>query len=303
MTTPPDDQARRNQAVLEALSARQSLPAPETPWAGPAADAAGAGQSALQVPWANDPQTGERPGGLSLAVWVLIDAVLAFGLTIILTLAATLVYAATRGLGSQGEIEQLIKDPYFFFLSIFLQSAAFVAVVIVRIILLRKLPLSWLGVHGREFLSATGWGVLAGFAFLGVNLILGALFEVLGSVPDQAAQFPTEGANGFQLALLGIAIAVFAPLVEELFFRGYALRAFSQRLGPRWGLILSAALFAGPHLLGITTGFIGLLIPIFFGGLILGYVYQRTGNLWSAVVAHAINNSAAFIALLYAPQI
>ncbi|HEY1012381.1 MAG TPA: type II CAAX endopeptidase family protein [Herpetosiphonaceae bacterium] len=306
MTTSHDDnQARRNQAVLEALAARQNMPAPEQPWPGaPAGEAAGAAPAAgIQVPWSGDPQTGERPGGLSLAAWVLIDAALAFALTIVFTLVATVAYAVAQGLGSQAELVDLIKDPYFFFLSIFLQSVAFVLVVIVRIMLLRKLPLSWLGVHNREFIKSLGWGALAGFAFLGVNIVMGGIFEALGSIPDQAEQFPTKGANGFQLALLGIAIAVFAPLVEELFFRGYALRAFTQRLGPRWGLILSAALFAGPHVLGITTGFIGLLVPIFFGGLILGYVYQRTGSLWSAIVAHAINNGAAFLVMLIAPQV
>jgi len=197
-------------------------------------------------------------------------------------------------------LESLQNDPTFTLVAAPTLGLGFAAMAVLRIRLLRGLPWSWFGLHGRRLLPAIGWGALAGVAFLIVNASLSLLFQLAGSVPDQSEQIvgPFKTATPLQLALLGLFIVLIGPFLEEVFFRGYALRAFRQRLGPTWAIILSAALFAAPHAFGITTGYVGLLVPIFCGGVILAVVYQRTGNLWSAVVAHCMNNLVGFIGLL-----
>src|SRR6185436_13324108 len=42
--------------------------------------------------------------------------------------------------------------------------------------------------------------------------------------------------------------AVFAPLVEEIFFRGFLFQGFRARYGWITGMVLSAAIFAAAHL-------------------------------------------------------
>jgi membrane protease YdiL (CAAX protease family) len=255
-------------------------------------------------PVAGQPIEEGRPGW-PLAAWVLIDGALGLVLAVLLQFLALFVFIQIRGETIMGGLEALQNDPTFTLVAAPTLGLGFAALAALRIRLLRGLPWEWFGLHARRLLPAIGWGALAGVAFLIVNASLSLLFQLAGSIPDQSEQIvgPFRNATPVQLALLGVFIVLIGPFLEELFFRGYALRAFRQRLGPTWGVILSAALFAAPHAFGITTGFIGLLVPIFCGGVILALVYQRTGNLWSAVVAHCMNNLVGFIGLLVALQI
>ncbi len=86
-----------------------------------------------------------------------------------------------------------------------------------------------------------------------------------------------------------ITISVLLPaLLEELFFRGALLPALEG--GSFWSAMLISALsFALVH--GDLTNLIG---P-FACGLIYAYMTYITGSVWSAVLAHLINNSLTFV--------
>jgi membrane protease YdiL (CAAX protease family) len=307
VSTPQEEQARRNEAVLRAIGGPPPAAAPpEWPGQPPSLQPGELwippiGETALNATASVD----EGQGKTKLAVWVLPDAVFGMIFAVALQAIALFGFIAAKGLVGPEAILTLQDDPTFTLIAAPTLGIGFAAMAAVRIRLLRKLPWSWFGLHLRNIGPAIGWGTLAGFSFLAVNAAFGLLFDRLGSTPDQAEQIirPFKTASSLQLALLGLFIVVIGPFLEELFFRGYALRAIRQRLGPTWGIVLSAALFAAPHALSITTGFVGLLTPIFAGGLILGYVYQRTGNLWSSTIAHSINNLIGFLGLLAALSI
>ena len=57
-----------------------------------------------------------------------------------------------------------------------------------------------------------------------------------------------DKADGLGVVLLIVVVVVGAPVVEEIFFRGLALRAFEWRLGHRVGLVVSAIVFGLVHL-------------------------------------------------------
>ena len=92
------------------------------------------------------------------------------------------------------------------------------------------------------------------------------------------------------------ALLVFTHLVaiafpEEFFFRGYLQRT----LGGGWGAIVAASvLFAVAHLLVICvfTGgsACGQNALTFFPSLLMGYLYMRTGTIWSSVFFHFAAN-------------
>lgn len=98
------------------------------------------------------------------------------------------------------------------------------------------------------------------------------------------------GLNGFSLALGFLATVVAAPIAEEVFFRGFLLPAFAVQ----WGFVPAA--FASALLFGLTHVSLGLLAPAFVSGLILAWLYRRTGSLWNCILAHGIQNSLAFAA-------
>jgi|GEM_PF-627269 len=82
-------------------------------------------------------------------------------------------------------------------------------------------------------------------------------------------------------------VVIAAPLCEELFFRGFALPAFSRDLGLALAALFSAALFSAIHL--DRVGFIGLWEI----GLLLSVLRIWSGSIWPAILAHAVNNAIA----------
>ena len=75
-----------------------------------------------------------------------------------------------------------------------------------------------------------------------------------------------------------------APLAEEMFFRGLVQTALRHLLNRPWpAVILTAAFFALVHRWWTWP-------QIFFLGICLGYVYERSGNLWMSVAMHAAFN-------------
>lgn len=119
-----------------------------------------------------------------------------------------------------------------------------------------------------------------------------------------------------------IALAViFAPVFEELFFRGLLQTALgrlfswlgilSTALGStdaplptrvpapsstsRWlAIVVTAAAFAAIHMVP------AFFIPLFVLAVGLGYIYERTGNLWITITAHAMFNGAQILIYLTA---
>ena len=72
-----------------------------------------------------------------------------------------------------------------------------------------------------------------------------------------------------------------APIVEELFFRGFLLHRWARRWGTPTAVVASSALFAALH---------GEWIGHFLFGVVMAALYLRTRQLWMPIAAHAINN-------------
>lgn len=89
------------------------------------------------------------------------------------------------------------------------------------------------------------------------------------------------------------ALSVFTPLTEEIFFRGFVMAGLVSRLGVVGAAVGSALIFSVFHLHP------GVLLPIFFTGLLLAGLYYYTGSLWLPIIAHAVQNAIALTAILY----
>ena len=91
--------------------------------------------------------------------------------------------------------------------------------------------------------------------------------------------------NILELSLLVFTAVVLAPLWEELIFRGFFFGLFRSRWGTVPALVFSSAVFAAIHLN------LFALLPLFFVGLALGYIYYRTRSIYFAILFHALFNS------------
>ena len=97
-------------------------------------------------------------------------------------------------------------------------------------------------------------------------------------------------------AVNALAIAVFAPVVEESLCRGIGYSLF-QRWGDAYAIVVTAIAFALAH--GAVLDVPWVLVT----GLGLGYLRAKTGSLYPCIALHATVNAVAVLASALAGSI
>jgi membrane protease YdiL (CAAX protease family) len=204
------------------------------------------------------------------------------------------------GLGLLGLLLAMAVGLYVLALSRSLELDPGLIVSLAELVLLA--PVWWLTVRKYR----VGWGSLGlcGFRWqmlgLGCGLMaLSAAFNLVYSLflgllglqvqPDLIPLF-AELSSPWLLLVGG---AIVAPVVEEIFFRGFVFAGLRGRYGWRWAALISSALFALIH--AVPTA----ILPIFILGYVFAYLYQRSGSIWPAILMHAATNSLALGAAYY----
>ena len=92
------------------------------------------------------------------------------------------------------------------------------------------------------------------------------------------------------LPVLVVALLVAAPVVEEVFFRGFLFKGLAaSAVGAGGAILLTSLLWAGIHLQYDVYGK-GLIFTV---GLFLGVVRWRTGSVTLTVMLHGMINAVA----------
>ena len=99
-------------------------------------------------------------------------------------------------------------------------------------------------------------------------------------------------------ALIWIAVVIFAPVFEEIFFRGFLFAGFrNSRVGIIGAILLTAVLWA---LLHATQYGIWELLVIFGLGVAFGVARWKTNSLFASLSMHSMWNLIAMVqTLLY----
>ena len=141
-----------------------------------------------------------------------------------------------------------------------------------------------------------GAPALAGatLALIGVSIVGDFLLDLVGTYLGLAPHWT----DGFQESLVwgtagevlvdSLDSCVFAPVLEELLFRGVLYGTFRLRFGPAAATGISAGLFAVAHGYGV-IGFASVLMS----GVLWAVAYERTRSLLPGMLAHAANNVQA----------
>ncbi len=95
---------------------------------------------------------------------------------------------------------------------------------------------------------------------------------------------------------LAIQAVVFAPLIEELLFRGILYPFIRQQGYPKLALLGTSVLFGALHLNMV------LFVPMTFLGLMLVWLYEKTDNLAAPIFSHSLFNLANFLWAIVAKQ-
>jgi membrane protease YdiL (CAAX protease family) len=97
-----------------------------------------------------------------------------------------------------------------------------------------------------------------------------------------------------------ITLVVFAPIVEELLFRGFLQNWFKKYTGKKSAILLTSLCFAVLHYSssqGLSN--ISLIPALFFLSCFIGFVYERQSSLISPLVMHAFFNASNVISIIF----
>lgn len=136
----------------------------------------------------------------------------------------------------------------------------------------------------------------------GYILVLALVFTCLIIVASVGA--PTaERANqaAFQdpqtlLWLIPLSFLVIGP-GEELLFRGVIQSRLRRSFSPVSGIVLASAMFAPPHILGLTGSLSALALTItilFIPSLVFGATYELSENLLVPIIIHGAYDATSF---------
>ena len=214
--------------------------------------------------------------------WKPVDNWIAILLLVVINIG--LLYFASQGLGVQAA-----------------QSAVLVVVQLVYLIPVlvvlayrRVNPMS-IGFGKFEWSTlGLGCGLLIGsYALIMIhNIIL--MFLGVDTQGEEIMQILSAMDSPVWFIIVGV---ILAPIVEEIFFRGFLFQGFRQKYGWIAGALISSVVFAIGHLDPVA------LFPTFILGFLLAYMYHRSNSVWPGIILHFLVNAFGFCSLYAATQL
>jgi membrane protease YdiL (CAAX protease family) len=162
--------------------------------------------------------------------------------------------------------------------------AEFVYLLPVILILgVRRIHWRHLGFGGFS-MNTLGLGCGLLMAAYGLILLHNAALYYLGvdTQGEQILKIFSELESPIWFVLVAV---VLAPLVEEIFFRGFLFQGFRQRYGWKGGVLLSSFIFGAAHLDPVA------FLPTFVLGAVIAYIYHRSNSLWPGIILHVLVNA------------
>lgn len=165
---------------------------------------------------------------------------------------------------------------------------------------------------GRRYLQEKGsgwslgtlWTISQGFmAMMFGSMALNILISTLTGLETSLNQKALTDLFLQNPLAITVQAAIFAPIAEEVVFRGALYRHFRKEQRFWVPLLVSSILFGSMHaLVSIISGAWTDLwfVPVYvYMGLVLAVVYERTHSLYAAVTVHFLNNAIS-IYVMYA---
>lgn len=181
-----------------------------------------------------------------------------------------------------------------------------ICLVLFRIISKNKISRLEFGLHLNNLSKVILIGAGLGLLFFGFTELVEANSKSLKEASEQVSSTFNIGKNFTNDIFLLLNIGLFAPVVEEILFRGAIFNPIYQSLKkktsfPHWvalgiGLLVSALLFAFSHGGGGQEAQLGLLGVL---GILAALAMYFTKNLFGAIMVHAVNNNLVFIFMVH----
>lgn len=148
----------------------------------------------------------------------------------------------------------------------------------------------WIGVTVLGFFM-----VLIGVAIS--NILVTSLIDEPANQAQMEAFIGLGPLGPGQVLMLLLFVALIIPVIEEIAFRGVIFGWFRWRLTFLPAAIISAAVFAGMHMI------VALIPALMIVGVVNAWLYERTGSLVPPIALHGVNNLNAALVLLMLPDL
>jgi membrane protease YdiL (CAAX protease family) len=225
--------------------------------------------------------------------------VLVFVATIVASLTAILVVGTVLELGG-AQASRPVGD----LLLEIVQTVVFVGVV--QLLVVGAGAISWRDMgfvrSAPSVAVALVYGAVLAVPMIFITALVGAALIAIFGVQPSSPLPATGSTTGLVLNL--ITGAVFAPVAEEVVFRGVAVTAWARELPARSAIVRAAIMFAVAHILTTGGSSFGPAASLAFVSaaarlpiaLALGWVYLRSGTIWTSIGMHAAFNAILLVA-------
>jgi CAAX protease family protein len=228
-----------------------------------------------------------EPSEASVPVWAPFAALLAVLVIVSITAAAVygVVSASDPSVKSTDDLPDGATLALTFFQDLVFVFGAWIAVKVA----LGAAPLERLGLRRvRDWKNALKW---AGGAY-GLFWVAAIVLSLVFGHPEDQSLVTDLKKESSTITLIGwaVLICVLAPVVEEIFFRGFMFGAFVRRMPLAWAALLDGLVFGLGHAPAAPIQLIAL--GVFGVGLCL--LFWRTQSIIPCMALHALNNSITF---------
>ncbi|HEM6089952.1 TPA: CPBP family intramembrane metalloprotease [Streptococcus suis] len=176
--------------------------------------------------------------------------------------------------------------------NLLIAAALILLAVVVGLVLTSKIGL-WKSEQKWGMLKNIGFVALAFIVMFGLKIIGGQLIMLEEGYGQTTANQEVINNSGLPVLLLFLFAVLFAPVLEELIFRGILMgKVFGK--DSNVGLLLSSFLFGLIH----NPTNIGSWVVYGGMGLVLGLAYRISGNYTNALILHSLNNLIGFLLML-----
>ena len=129
-------------------------------------------------------------------------------------------------------------------------------------------------------------------AFTLISVIITFIINLF-NITDSAYELVESSITLVPFPMQLAAVVIIGPICEEIVFRKLAMNRLMKSFSPTTAIIISALLF------GILHGNFTQGINAVFIGIIIGYVYLKTGSLTVCIVSHVLNNLFSILEMYY----
>ena len=232
-------------------------------------------------------------------IWQFKDIVKVVIVWIIMTVTVTYLLGKTfYGDGLAGLFYN-IKYPMLLFSSYLLTTPVLCFLPIYFVVKKYKLGLKDIGFKFKNFPVIFFAGFVGGIVIVFLGAYAGRLVEFIMRKPipniNPVGQLASMAETFQELKIPLVLGAVIAPVMEEVFYRGFVYNLLKRYTGIVAAVLISALFFALMHF------HLMVMFPLLIMGIGLAFLYEKTGSIFAPMIAHFLINMLFIFGLYYEP--